>query len=103
MRSTRPAIGLKTRGWTRIASTAPKTMSGASGALTLSTNGRLSTKTITPATAESPASSSIDEVTSAASVTPARLAATTRAAGAQIAPGMYFASIEIISARRAAG
>ena len=58
---------------------------------------------ITPATAEIPASSSIEEVTSAASVTPARLAATTLAAGVQIPPGMYFASIEIISARSAAG
>ena len=36
-------------------------------------------------------------------MTPARRAATTRAAGAQIPPGMYFASIEIISARNAAG
>ena len=77
--------------------------SGTSGASTLSTNGRPTTKTITPETADSPASSSIDEVTSAASVTPARRAATTRAAGVQIPPGMYFASIEIISARSAAG
>ena len=86
-----------------MASTTPKAISGASGACTLSTNGRLTTKTITPATAESPASSSIDEVTRAVSVTPARRAATTRAAGAQIPPGMYFASIEIISARSATG
>ena len=64
---------------------------------------RLTTNTITPATAERPASSSIEDVTRAASVTPARRAATTRAAGAQIAPGMYFASIESISARSAAG
>ena len=36
-------------------------------------------------------------------MTPARRAATTRAAGVQIPPGMYFASIETISARSAAG
>ena len=64
---------------------------------------RLITKTITPATAEIAASSSIDAVTSAASVTPARRAATTRAAGVHTPPGMYFASIETISARSATG
>ena len=36
-------------------------------------------------------------------MTPARRAATTRAAGVQTPPGMYFASIETISARSAAG
>ncbi len=50
-----------------------------------------------------PASSSIDAVTSAPSVTPARRAATTRAAGVHTPPGTYFASIETISARSAAG
>ena len=54
---------------------------------------------MTPATAEIPASRKIDDSTSAVSVTPARRAATTRAAGVQIPPGMYFASIETISAR----
>jgi hypothetical protein len=34
---------------------------------------------------------------------PARRAATTRAAGVQTPPGTYFASIETISARSAAG
>ena len=42
-------------------------------------------------------------MTSAPSVMPARRAATTRAAGVQTPPGTYFASIETISARSAAG
>ena len=75
-------------------------MSGASTPLTQASE---TTNTITPATAEMPASSSIDAATSAPSVTPARFAATTRAAGVHTPPGMYFASIDTISARRAAG
>jgi hypothetical protein len=41
----------------------------------------------------------IAAVTSAPFVTPARRIATTRAAGVQMAPGTYFASIETISTR----
>jgi hypothetical protein len=77
--------------------------SGAIGALTPSTQASETTKTMTPATAETPASISIDSVTSAASLIPARRAATTRAAGVQTPPGTYFASIETISARSACG
>ena len=61
--------------------------SGAIGASTPLTQASEITKTITPATAEMPASTRIDTVTSAASVIPARRAATTRAAGVQTPPG----------------
>ena len=97
------ASGRKTRGWTSTATTTPNASSGTSGAPTSSTKARPTTKTITPATAEIPASSRIDEVTSAASVTPERRTATTRAAGVQTPPGTYFATIDSISARSAAG
>ena len=55
------------------------------------------TKTMTPATAEIPASSRIDASTTGVSLTPKRRSATTRAVGVQTPPGMYFASIESIS------
>ena len=55
------------------------------------------TKTMTPATAEIPASSRIDASTTGVSLTPNRRSATTRAVGVQTPPGMYFASIESIS------
>ena len=64
---------------------------------------RLITKTITPETAESPASIAIAAVTSPALLTPERRIATTRAAGVHTPPGTYFASIETISARSATG
>ena len=83
--------------------TTANAISGAIGAFTPFTQASDTTKTTTPATAEMPASTRIDTVTSAASVTPARRAATTRAAGVQTPPGTYFASIETISARSAAG
>ena len=67
-------------------------------ASTPETNGRLAASTITPATAESPASSRIVASTTDVLSTPARRAATTRAAGVQTPPGMYFASIDTISA-----
>ena len=56
------------------------------------------TKTPTPASAESPASSMIDASTTGVSLTPKRRSATTRAVGVQTPPGMYLASIESISA-----
>ena len=56
------------------------------------------TKTPTPASAESPASSRIDASTTGVSLTPNRRSATTRAVGVQMPPGMYLASIESISA-----
>ena len=80
-----------------MASTAKPT-TGQTGASTPSTKGRLAASTITPATAESPASSRIVARTTEVWSTPARRTATTRAAGVQTPPGMYFASIESISA-----
>ena len=71
---------------------------GQTGASTPETNGRLAASTITPATAERPASSRIVASTTEVLSTPARRAATTRAAGVQTPPGMYLASIESISA-----
>ena len=91
------------RGCNNTVTTTANTTSGAIGASTPFTHASDTTKTTTPATAEMPASTRIDTVTSAASVTPARRAATTRAAGVQTPPGTYFASIETISARSAAG
>ena len=73
--------------------------SGASGASTPRTHARLTTRTITPETADSSASSRIDAITVAVSVTPAvRRSATVRAAGVQTPPGTYLASIDTISA-----
>jgi hypothetical protein len=55
-----------------------------------------------PAIAESPASSRIEVTTTEVRRSPlARRSQKTRAAGVQIPPGMYFASIEAISACRA--
>ena len=71
------------------------------GASTDPTQASEITNTITPETADRPASSSIAAVTSAPSVTPTRRIATTRAAGVHTPPGTYFASIETISARSA--
>ena len=56
------------------------------------------TNTPTPEIAERPASSKIDDSTSGvAASTPAFRSHTTRAAGVQIPPGTYFASMEAIS------
>src|SRR5579884_1629911 len=99
----REATGQKIRGCSTAATTTAKTTSGAIGASTPRTHASETTKTTTPATAEIPASTRIDTVTRVASVMPARRAATTRAAGVQTPPGMYFASVETISARSAAG
>ena len=80
--------------------TTPKTAIGTIGPLTPCTHASDTANTSTPATAESPASTSIADVTSAPSVTPARRIATTRAAGVHTPPGTYFASIDTISARK---
>jgi hypothetical protein len=70
-------------------------MSGASASPTIA---RPAPKTSTPETAERPASSRIDEtITGVAASVPAFLSQKTRAAGVQIPPGMYFASIDAIS------
>src|SRR5206468_8808451 len=99
---TRAASGRKTLGWRSTVTTTPKAMRGAIGASTPSTHASETTKTSTPATAERPASTRIENVTSGALVMPARRAATTRAAGVQTPPGTYFASIDTISALSAA-
>src|SRR5262245_44628209 len=91
------------RGWSRAVTTTANTTSGQIGASTPSTQASEITKTITPATAEMPASTRIDIGTSPPSVTPDLRAATTRAAGVQTPPGTYFASIETISARSEPG
>ncbi len=51
-----------------------------------------------PASAESPASMSIEPSTSGVSRMPTRRRAATRAAGIHTVPGMYFARIDAISA-----
>ena len=67
------------------------------GRSTSGANGSESANTITPAMAERPASYPTDASTGPAGM-PSRLVATTRAAGVQTPPGMYFASIDSISA-----
>ncbi len=52
----------------------------------------------TPATADSPASSTTEARIRAVSRMPTRRSAATRAAGTQTAPGMYLARIDAISA-----
>ena len=76
----------------------PKRTTGQIGASQPETNGSAQTSTSTPATAESPASSRIEATTTdVLSMPPAFRSQRTRAAGVQIAPGMYFASIDAIS------
>src|SRR6266446_7288132 len=93
----REASGQKMRGCSSTMTTTANTTSGAIGASTPFTHASETTKTTTPATAEMPASTRIETVTRAASLTPARRIATTRAAGVHTPPGTYFASIETIS------
>src|ERR1051326_8299265 len=99
----RDATGWKIRGCRSTVTTKGNTTSGAIGASTPLTQASEMTNTITPDTADMPASISIADVTSAPSVTPARRMATTRAAGVQTPPGTYFASMETISERSATG
>ena len=91
------------RGCSRVQSSSANPTSGHVGASTDSTMVRLTTNTSTPATAESPASSAIEPRICELSLTPVRRTATTRAAAVQTPPGMYFASIETISACSATG
>ena len=91
--------GRKIRGWSSDASSNANVISAQSGASTPFTQRRLITKTITPEIADSAASTRIDARTVGVSVTFApRRSASVRAAGVQTPPGMYFASIETISA-----
>ncbi len=77
--------------------------SGSTGASTLCTHARLTTKTTIPESAERIASTRIDARMVPVAVSPvSRSSAATRAAGVQTPPGMYFASIETISACSAA-
>ena len=93
------ASGRKTRGCRIAAHRRAKRTSGASGASTPRTQARLITKTSTPEIADSTASTRIDASTIGVFDSPvSRPSAATRAAGVQTPPGMYFASIETISA-----
>ena len=88
------ARGRKTRGCSASARRSANPISGSNGALTPRTQARLTTKTMTPEIADSPASTRIEASTAGVSVTPAeRRSASVRAAGVQTAPGMYFASM----------
>ena len=91
--------GRKILGWRSDASRTTRSRSGGSGASTPRTQASETMKTITPEIADNAASTRIDASTVPVSVTPAaRRSATARAAGVHTPPGMYFASIDTISA-----
>ena len=100
-RSTRLMRGVKTRGWRPMIVTSASASSGITGAELKPTVVRLMKKTSTPASAESPASITIEPRMSGVSRTPKRRIAATRAAGIQTEPGTYLARIDVISACRA--
>ena len=96
-RSSRLATEPNTGGYSRKATTTAKAATGSSGTSAPPMITSPTTKTMTPATAESPATSRIVARTTGVSLTPKRRSATTRAVGVQTPPGMYFASIDSIS------
>ena len=74
------------RGWSSEASSTANRTSGSSGAFTSRTHARLTTNTITPEIADSPASTRIDASTVGVSVTPAERRSATRARGGRPDP-----------------
>ena len=92
---------MKIRGCRPTTQTRASASSGTTGAELKPTVVRLTRKTRIPASAESPASISIEPRTSGVSWTPKRRRAAMRAAGIQTVPGTYLARIDVISACRA--